>query len=146
VPFQRSAHVSAGRFQFEEKPSAPRDASSDTENAHARQSSLDERHRHRRDVAPHFPRSPTQRKPVQAVVAAEAAASAATSELVLRALLAAAGVWDLSAVPSAPRASAAAELEIAHPEPAISLGGPLRGRGWASQRHGSPVITLQARA
>src|SRR5262249_57587508 len=88
------------------------------------------------------PRCPTQRKPVQAVGAAGAAASADTSEAVERALLAAAGVWDLPAILLAARASAAAELEIARCEQAISPGVPLRRRGRASQRHDSPLITL----
>src|SRR5215468_10922668 len=59
------------------------------------------------------------------------------SDSVLGVLLAAAGVWDLPAVPSVARGSVAA---------AISREGPLRRRGRASQRHASLLITLEARA
>src|SRR5262249_52382830 len=61
APFQRSA-VSAERFQFEEERSAPpgADARSDTQNCHPRQGSLDQRHCHRGDHAPH--NSPDHRR------------------------------------------------------------------------------------
>src|SRR5207253_7417723 len=98
-----------------------------------------------RSCSSQFPRSPTQRKPVQVVVvAAEAVASVDMSESALGVLLAAVG--DLPAVPLVARASVAAELGIARSEPAISRGGPLRRRGRGSQRHASLRLTLQARA
>ena len=69
------------------------------------------------------------------VVAAEAVASVGTWESALGASLDAVGVWGLSEVLSAARVSAVAELDRS--EAAISPGGPLRRRGWASQRRAS---------
>jgi hypothetical protein len=97
-----------------------------------------------RSCSSQFPRSPTRRKPVRAVVAEEAVASVGTWESALGASLAAVGVWVLSAVLSAARVSAVAELDRS--EPAISPGGPLRRHGQASQRRASLPIALQAHA
>ena len=77
---------------------------------------------------------------VEWALLAAAGASAGTSEVVEWALLAAVGVWDLPAILSEARASAAAQLEI------VSPGVPLGRRGRALQRHDSPLITSQARA
>jgi hypothetical protein len=82
---------------------------------------------------------------VERALLAAVGASAGTSEVVERALLAAVGVWDLPAILSEARASAAGELEIPRCERGISPGVPLRRPGRASQRADSPLITSQAR-